>query len=49
MRGRTPTHSGEQVVGLFAHTWDRDWQASKTECSRAGARAVRPLLGTLRF
>ena len=35
-------------MGLFAHTSDREWQANKTECSRAGARALRPLLGDAR-
>lgn len=40
-------------MGLCAHTWDREWQANETECSRAGgqgnaaAAGGPPLLGLM--
>ena len=30
---------------MFAHTWDREWQANKTECSRAGGHCHPTALG----
>ena len=44
LAGSQPT-SGEQAVGMSAHTHDREWQANKTEQQEQGAGAIRPPLG----